>query len=255
MSYILEALKKSQAERQLGNAPTIHAIPLEVTADAAVGGRRERLWMALAAVALVLAAAALWTWRQQSQPAAPAALTVAAAPAGIAAAPPAVQGQGGVTASPQSPPVAPPAFVPGAAPVPAAGNTPAPLSLAAPAPVLGASPVVARAVPPAAPPAPVPRAAATTARPAAVAIAAAGSAGADDQVRSLRELPEAIQREVPQVAIGGYIYSKNPADRLLLVDKVLRREGEQVGPGLTLEKLLPKAAVMNYRGYRYRVPY
>ena len=25
MSYILEALKKAQAERQLGNAPTIHA--------------------------------------------------------------------------------------------------------------------------------------------------------------------------------------------------------------------------------------
>lgn len=72
---------------------------------------------------------------------------------------------------------------------------------------------------------------------------------------SLRELPEAIARELPQVSIGGYIYSPNPADRLLLIDKVLRHEGEEVAPGLTLEKLLPKAAVMNYRGYRYRVPY
>jgi general secretion pathway protein B len=71
----------------------------------------------------------------------------------------------------------------------------------------------------------------------------------------LSQLPEAITRELPQVAIGGYIYSKNPADRLLLVDKTLRHEGEEVAPGLVLEKLLPKAAVMNYRGYRYRVPY
>lgn len=70
-----------------------------------------------------------------------------------------------------------------------------------------------------------------------------------------RELPDAIARAVPQVAIGGYIYSSNPADRLLLIDKILRREGEEVAPGLRLEKLLPKAAVMNYKGYRYRIPY
>ncbi|HZV66675.1 MAG TPA: general secretion pathway protein GspB, partial [Telluria sp.] len=69
------------------------------------------------------------------------------------------------------------------------------------------------------------------------------------------ELPDSVQREVPGVAIGGYIYSKNPEDRLLLVDKTLRHEGEEVAPGLTLEKLLPKAAIMRYKGYRYRVPY
>ena len=53
----------------------------------------------------------------------------------------------------------------------------------------------------------------------------------------------------------GYIYSPNPAERLLLVDKMLRREGEEVAPGLVLDRLLPKAAIMNYRGYRYRVAY
>jgi general secretion pathway protein B len=50
------------------------------------------------------------------------------------------------------------------------------------------------------------------------------------------------------------MYSPNPADRLVLIDKALRREGEEVAPGLVLEKLLPRAAVLNYRGYRYRVP-
>ena len=36
---------------------------------------------------------------------------------------------------------------------------------------------------------------------------------------------------------------------------MLRREGEEVAPGLVLERLLPKAAIMNFRGYRYRVGY
>ncbi|MES2149081.1 MAG: general secretion pathway protein GspB [Pseudomonadota bacterium] len=77
----------------------------------------------------------------------------------------------------------------------------------------------------------------------------------DDSVPTLRELPEAIQHGVPPLVFGGYIYSSNPADRLLLIDKVLRHEGEEVAPGLTLERLLPKAALMNYKGYRYRVAY
>jgi general secretion pathway protein B len=80
-------------------------------------------------------------------------------------------------------------------------------------------------------------------------------AATDDGVLSMRELPEPIQRQIPQLALGGYIYSKTPAERLLLVDKVLRHEGEELAPGLTLEKLQPKAAVFNYKGYRYRVAY
>ena len=91
--------------------------------------------------------------------------------------------------------------------------------------------------------------------PAPVAAPAAVQAPAEDTVRTLQQLPEAIQREIPKVAFGGYIYSPDPAERLLLVDKMLRREGEEVAPGLVLERLLPKAAVMNYRGYRYRVAY
>ncbi|PWF48840.1 general secretion pathway protein GspB, partial [Massilia glaciei] len=91
--------------------------------------------------------------------------------------------------------------------------------------------------------------------PAPVAQAEPAPPAAEESLPLQRELPESIQRELPRLAFGGYIYSRNPADRLLLIDKVLRREGEEVGPGLRLERLLPRAAVMNYKGYRYRVPY
>ena len=78
---------------------------------------------------------------------------------------------------------------------------------------------------------------------------------AEESVPGMRDLPEPIQRQIPAIAIGGYIYSKNPADRLLLIDKVLRHEGEELAPGLVLEKLQPKAAIFSFKGYRYRVPY
>ncbi|WP_172402236.1 general secretion pathway protein GspB, partial [Janthinobacterium sp. GW460P] len=77
----------------------------------------------------------------------------------------------------------------------------------------------------------------------------------EESVPGMRDLPEPIQRQIPPISIGGYIYSKNPADRLLLIDKVLRHEGEELAPGLVLEKLQPKAAIFSFKGYRYRVPY
>ncbi|WP_180979633.1 general secretion pathway protein GspB, partial [Janthinobacterium sp. AD80] len=130
-----------------------------------------------------------------------------------------------------APAVAPPA----AAPAPRPEAKPAPKREAPPAP-----PVVAAVLKPD----PAPAAAAVPPVPAA-----------DEVVPGMRDLPEPIQRQIPPIAIGGYIYSKNPADRLLLIDKVLRHEGEELAPGLVLEKLQPKAAIFSFKGYRYRVPY
>lgn len=72
---------------------------------------------------------------------------------------------------------------------------------------------------------------------------------------SQRELPEQIQRELPSLTIGGYIYSDNPRERQLLVNRRLLHEGEEAAPGIVLEKMMPKAAVFNYKGYRYRIAY
>ncbi len=226
MSYILDALKKAQAERQLGNAPTIHAPP-PMYAPPPAAASRKPLIAGLGLGALGLALAAVFLLRQPAPAPAPAVQVVATpAPVVVAAAPPA--------------PVAPPPepVKPKEAPAPA--STPKP----APAPKLEA-PRRAEAVAPDVPPTPEPT------RPVLVAAAPA----VDENIGPLAALPDAVQRDIPKVAFGGYIYSPNPAERLLLVDKMLRREGEEVAPGLVLERLLPKAAIMNYRGYRYRVAY
>ena len=203
MSYILEALKKAQAERELGSAPTIHAAPIH-TAPAHSAASRKPLLIGLGAGALIAGVAAFAMLRQSPTP--PPQVLAAAAPA-----PPVVAA------------VKPPPPEPKPKPKPKTEPEPEPERIAPPAKA-GPAPVVAQA-------------------------------RVEDNTPPLSQLPEAIQREVPQIAVGGYIYSANPADRLLLIDKVLRREGEEVAPGLVLERLLPRAAVMNYRGYRYRLPY
>ncbi|MCC6070099.1 general secretion pathway protein GspB [Massilia sp. GCM10020059] len=219
MSYILEALKKAQAERELGSAPTIHAAPVHAAPVRAAASRKPLL-VGLGAGALIAGVAAFAVLRQSAPPPPqPQPMVVATAPAP----------QQPVVAAPPAPPVAE----------------------APPAP----KPPVAAAKPSEPKPQPRPERAEAPARPDPAPVAAVAPAPVEDSAPPLGQLPEAIQREVPQIAVGGYIYSANPADRLLLIDKVLRREGEEVAPGLVLERLLPKAAVMNYRGYRYRLPY
>lgn len=276
MSYILEALKKAQAERQLGNAPTIHA-PTINPAPQAAGGRKP-LVIGFAAGA-VLVAGALLVWRHQSptaveaaykgtvgeqhkaldQPGAP----VNSSPSVQIARPPgthapaiaggeskatqdglgpqvsSVQGRG--SGAPVRPRVEP------ALDRPAPPSPPPPVEVSAPTEVRtvsddGVTHWVYSSAERAAP--------APTARQSA----APSASPSDETLRTVNDLPEQIRFSVPKVAFGGYMYSPNPADRLVLVDKALRHEGEEVAPGLVLEKLLPKAAVMNFRGYRYRVP-
>ena len=213
MSYILEALKKAQAERQLGNAPTIHAPTLHHAAPRLPAVKKSGV-LALAIGVIVVAGAGWFAWSQRTV--APAAvLTPAASTAAL------------------------PTPAPAPVPVVAAPVVPAPV--ASPPPVFAArvEPVVR------------PRKAAVPPTP--VAPAAPAPAPADEAIRYAKDLPPEIQQQLPRVGFGGYMYSDNAADRLVLVDKTLRREGEEIAPGLMLEKLLPKGAVLNYRGTRYRV--
>jgi general secretion pathway protein B len=249
MSYILEALKKAQAERQLGHAPDIHTpAPVQVPASAAPANRKPLL-VGLGAGVLVAALLAVLAWRAQAPVAGERAVLAQASPAPAAAVAPPLDAAPAPSAEPaRAPPAglasaAPPASAPA---LPRARKQPAPEAPpAAAAPAQAAQDSVPEAV--------------YLPAPARVAeappVARVAEPIPEESLRTLQQLPEAIQREVPRVTVGGYIYSPNPSDRLLLVDKLLRREGEEVAPGLVLERLMPKHAVMNYRGTRYRVAY
>jgi general secretion pathway protein B len=263
MSYILEALKKAQAERQLGNAPTIHA-PQPVQVNAAASGpaaNRKPLLLGLGAGALVVVLGAALMWHRGPAPdaqklaqASPSAIATPLQPAAPAPAPAGAATATLAVRAPDTPPPAPrmaePRAVPAApAPAPRAG-TDARVASAAGVPSAPAYAAQPQPAPPAGQRQPQP------VTPAPVSASTSGSAPApEDSLPLVQQLPDTVRSQLPRVHFGGYMYSANPADRLVLVDNVLRHEGEEVAPGLVLEKLMPKAAVMNFRGVRYRVAY
>jgi general secretion pathway protein B len=145
-----------------------------------------------------------------------------------------------------------------------AATLPAPIAVSPPNPTAApAAPVTLHRPPPAVEP---PAATAQAERPANVPRDAATKAVVKQapptppqqpatSIATLRELPAEIQQQIPPLAISGYIYASNSADRSVLINRKLLREGDEVAPGLTLEQLLPKGMVLNYKGYRYRSGY
>lgn len=229
MSYILDALKKAETERNLGEIPGIYAQPLHLAADAPKRTWRHDpwRWLALACIALLLGLG-VWKWW----------------PAG-----------GEQTRQPIAP-VAPKAPV---APVPRSAPRPSPAVQATPAPTSAPAPVTAKApVRDEAPVAKSPRKKERHAKHSdrvAQAKPSLPKAAAEPPISDMRDLPLSVQREIPELTIGGYIYSGAPSDRSVLINQRLLREGDQISPGLTLEGIRPDGIVLDYRGRRFSKPY
>lgn len=96
------------------------------------------------------------------------------------------------------------------------------------------------------------------AAPASVAAAptpAASAAAAPDRILSVTELPPDVARDLPRLAITGGVFSPNPAQRMLIVAGQVVSEGAELAPGLKLEEIRAKTAVLKFRGLRYSVGY
>lgn len=67
------------------------------------------------------------------------------------------------------------------------------------------------------------------------------------------QLPADLRAELPPLAVGGSMYSTTPANRTLIIDGRLYREGDQVAAGLTLEQIGLRSAVLGYKGHRFEI--
>ena len=260
MSYILDALRKADAERERGSIPDLHAQPVLRGSNAAAPVASARVWIGVAAAASVIALGAVgWALLTRDAPrdtvaVVPAVAPVAAPVAAPASAPALAPAPAAVSAVPAVPAVAapPPLTVP--APFPA--NSPSPAAVQPPrAP---ATPTVtprstAANLPPAEAPRPVAR------KPAAAAPAAAAeplaAKASEPRLYTLAELPDDIRRELPALAIGGAMYSESPASRMLIINGQIFHERDKLSPNLTLVQIKLKSAVLEYRGYRYGISY
>jgi general secretion pathway protein B len=72
------------------------------------------------------------------------------------------------------------------------------------------------------------------------------------QVMQLYELPAAIQREIPDMAVQLHAYSSNPGERLVSINSIRLREGGYLMAGLKLEEITPDGMIFSYKGYRFK---
>lgn len=84
---------------------------------------------------------------------------------------------------------------------------------------------------------------------------AAATATAAIAVQSFAELSPEARARLPAVNVSGSTYSKNPALRMLIANGKVVQEGGEIAPGLTLETIEQRSAVLNHQGLRYRIGY
>lgn len=235
MSYILDALKKADAEREQGRVPGLHTPMANLEADLPPLGGRPPAWvMGLGAVLVLAALGSAWWWTRPvaTTPVTPTAPILTQAPTPSLAATPTPLSARSVSATPVTP-------------------SPARAQAAAPTPQTEMrSPVVT--LPQTVSPAP----AAAPAKPSTRApIHVDPATTTSTQVPNLAELPEDVRRSLPALTVSGAMYSDQPASRMLLINNRVFHEGDQPVAGLVLEEIRLKSAVFRYRGTRYAVSY
>jgi len=229
MSYILDALKKSERERELvrmlRTAGTSHHFWIPT---------RRRIWPAIIGLALLtgitITAVRFWSPADSSH-AANADRSAATAP---------------TTATETS-------KVPAVAPDPRQSAIIAKHSKVA-KDDLAAQLQLASAQQPAVPPEPhatdvvmaktvAPSTGATTAEPVDPAT-----------VPFLREMPNEFRRKLPELVVNVHLYSANEAENLVYINNQQLRRGEQLEGGIRLEEILPEGVVLSYAGTLFKLP-
>lgn len=271
MSLILEALKKSEAERRLGHLPDL----MTPASDTASGTGRAWLpgFLLGLAVALLLVAglAGWWWWATRDNVASemPIAETVGAAADAPAPAVDSDRHESGqdIAASARSPASAPRAASPAAVtpaqvitqvptredpefvgneresmPMPA-GSIPLPPPAPAPAAARPAAPAPAQTPPP-----PAPSIAAPAPAPAPV------PAEPLEAVPLLSMLMPAQREGLPPLRLSMHVYDADPAGRFVLIDGRRYRQGDAIGDGLVVDVIRPDGALVARGSLRFLVP-
>jgi general secretion pathway protein B len=278
MSLILEALKKSEAQRRLGEAPGL-GTPITATRR-----RRSLLpWLILLVIAAV-AAGGWWLFYRAPAPA-PQTASAGANPAAkptqarprpspgnlTAMTPPETDRHDRAgrrppdapgSAHPAGPQTMTTAAPPANAPPPPVTHPPAPppdLAPPAAAAAVATTPVTAPPIAAAVlPPRPDPAAAATP-MPAPTVVAPtvtpvsqpAAPAPVYAEVQNIEDLPYNVRKDIPDLPISMQVYSPDPARRFVIVNGNRKVEGDTIKDGVALHEIRPNGVVLEFHGQRF----
>lgn len=223
MSYILDALRKSDQLRRRGAVPTLAVLPMAMAEPERPALLR---YGALGLIPIVIVSVAVgWFGSSRTE-----SVPQSAVPAPVAADSPARQ----------------------SAPAGAVVQLPLPMVKATPERIV--QPMAVATVPPVAvrrrspPPAGAPIQA--TARGADAEVAESPAMATD--IVSIADLPATIRQGLPPMPVAVHAYSSKPGDRLVSINGRLLHEGDELAAGLRLEQITPEGMVFGYRGYRFR---
>jgi len=248
MSFILDALKKSESDRQRQSGPALFEVKV------APPRTRLPLW-AIAIAALLAVNLGIVMWMLLRHPS-----------GGV---PP---GSGAAAANAPLVSVAPPAPAP-PAPAPAVPPAAAPATVAAPPPVnapAGAAPALtAPATPPAVAAASAaagpgsPTSAADQQNPADYAPAEEAAApgltshvrrGTESGVPLYQDAAATPGTQIPQLRLDFHMFAAQPQDRFVMINMHKLHEGELTPEGVRVESITPDGAVLSYNGSRFLLP-
>jgi general secretion pathway protein B len=255
MSLILEALRRSEAERRRGQTPDLLSDATPVAPTAATATRHRNASIAVAAAALATLLLLAWWLRPAlvepatsptaSEPTVPA---VVSPPASLplqprASAPVTTAATGAVTTASVAPLAPPPVASPRPRPpsaVAATPDNPEPASVASVA-------SVAAAVVPAPLPAPtrvVSEPPSTTAQP---------SFTSPDLPLRLSDLSSDERQQLPALKVSMHMWAPDAADRFAIIDGTRVNQGDRLGEA-TVESIQNDGVILTWRGRRLRLP-
>lgn len=239
MSFILDALRKSETARRRSEAPDLFT----TMPNAAPPAPPRRQWpmLAVGGVGVLSLIAALWLFAQRTPAPAPAETSAAAGPSVEANAPP-----------PPPPPPEP-------APADPAGTHPT-RDVAAVEPKVGpavpaariptpAEPVVATPAPPRESP-PAPATPSPVVEPLPAPPVAAQSPG--DRIVSIADLDPGMRSQLPPLKLSMHLWNETPSQRFVILDGQRMKEGDAIGE-VVIERITRDGAVLAWRGGRMKI--
>jgi len=250
MSFILDALKKSETDRQRQSGPSLFEVKV------APPRRRLPIWAVAIAVLLAINAIVV-SWmllRRAPAPAAGPAPSPASAPGAAASASAAPVTATRAPAAAPSATVAPPAAAPlASAPSPGSGTA---------ATRSGASAATA-ALPPAttagaAPPVPDQAAASGTPSDYAPAVEPGAQDAGGTSTAASGDLPlyqQVVTSDgLPPLHLDLHVFAKSPQDRFVMINMHRLGEGGSLPNGVHVDAIRPDGAVLSYHGTRFLLP-
>jgi len=70
---------------------------------------------------------------------------------------------------------------------------------------------------------------------------------------SLNELPSSVRQKLPDFSLSVFLYADEPDARMVRVNGNKMKEGQYLTTGLKLEEIIPDGVIFSYLDYRFRI--